>query len=82
MTQPSGVNLVNSVRIDALLGAISSKRLEPELSALSENDRTFLSDSSASKDFWNHAERNLSPEQLVDLAMMVGTSSASKLSRP
>lgn len=79
MSEPSGVNLINSMRVDALISAIAQGRLEPELSKLAAADHAFLANATASRGFWSHAHGHLSPEQLVDLTLVVGTSSSANL---
>ncbi|MED5374586.1 MAG: LysM peptidoglycan-binding domain-containing protein [Myxococcota bacterium] len=74
LTQPTGGNLINSVRIQNLSERIQRGSLEPELSQLDAHDRRFLADQTASAEFWSHASGRLSrSEQATLQAAVFGT---------
>ena len=76
MTGPEGVNLVNSVRIEALLETLDPEKPQIEkvkaaAGLLDDNDRAFLKDQAQAKPFWDLLGKKLQTAEVADIKKII-----------
>jgi hypothetical protein len=76
MTGPEGVNLVNSVRIEALLETLEPKAPQIEnvkaaAGLLDDTDRAFLKDQAQAKPFWDLLGKKLQTAEVADIKKII-----------
>jgi hypothetical protein len=76
MTGPVGVNLVNSVRIEALLETLEPKtpkieNVKDAARLLDDNDRAFLKDQAQAKPFWDLLGKKLQTAEVAEIKKII-----------